>query len=181
MLWWPLRSTSLCFQCCSSEALYHEKVLPLISWSVATSEMCWSFALPVLVYCSAVWCSVSDSYLKLLNRLINSAVFLAGGVLECNHAHRRSVAVLCMLSKIMSNPMHPLSCSLPLSYVPTRVTHFALVDHRHSFAPPRCRTHYRSRTFVPLSVSIWNDLGGPVFDGVWLAGFKSRANAFRLA
>ena len=36
-------------------------------------------------------------------------------------------------------------------------------------------------TFIPLSVSLWNDLGNPVFDGVGLAGFKSRANAFLLA
>ena len=34
------------------------------------------------------------------------------------------------------------------------------------------------RTFVPLSVFLWNDLADPVFDGVGLAGFKSRANAF---
>ena len=27
-------------------------------------------------------------------------------------------------------------------------------------------------------MSLWNDLGDPVFDGVGLAGFKSRANMF---
>ena len=36
----------------------------------------------------------------------------------------------------------------------------------------------RSRTFILLSVSLWNDLANPVFDGVGLAGFKSRANVF---
>ena len=46
---------------------------------------------------------------------------LAGGVLECNLAHRRSVAELCMLFKIRSKPMHPLSSALPLPYVPARV------------------------------------------------------------
>ena len=30
-------------------------------------------------------------------------------------------------------------------------------------------------------MSLWNDLSDPVFDGVGLAGFKSRANAFLLA
>ena len=30
-------------------------------------------------------------------------------------------------------------------------------------------------TFVLLSRSLWNDLADPVFDGVGLAGFKSRA------
>ena len=141
----------------------------------------WSLVLPVLMYCSAVWCSAADSHLKLLDRVVRSAGFLAGGVLECNLAHHRSVAELCMLFKIKSNPMHPLSSALPLLYVPTRVTRGALIAHRHSFVPPRCRTSQYRRSFVPLSVSLWNDLSGPVFDGVGLAGFKSRANAFLLA
>ena len=77
--------------------------------------------------------------------------------------------------------MHPLSGALPLPYVPARVTRGALVAHGHSFAPPRCRTCQYRRSFVPLSVSLWNDLSDPMFDGVGLAGFKSRANAFLLA
>ena len=47
-----------------------------------------------------MWCSAADSHLKLLDRVVRSAGFLAGGVLECNLAHRRSVAELCMLFKI---------------------------------------------------------------------------------
>ena len=82
------------------------------------------------------------------------AGFLAGGVLECNLAHRRSVAELCMLFKIRCNPMHPLSGALPLPYVPARVTRGALVAHRHSFAPSRCNTSQYRRSFVPLSVSL---------------------------
>ena len=77
--------------------------------------------------------------------------------------------------------MHLLSCALPLPYVPARVTRGALVAHRHSFAPPRCRTSQYRRSFVPLSVSLWNDLSDPAFDGVGLEGFKSKANAFLLA
>ena len=37
------------------------------------------------------------------------------------------------------------------------------------------------RTFAPLSVSLWNDLGCPVFDQVGLVGLKGRANAFLFA
>ena len=73
----------------------------------------------------------ADSHLKLQDRLVRSAGFLAGGVLECNLAHRQSVAELCMLFKIKSNPMHPWSGALPLPYVPARVTRDALVAHRH--------------------------------------------------
>ena len=86
-----------------------------------------------------------------------------------------------MLFKIQSNQIHPLSRALLFPYVPARVTRGALVAHRHSFAPPRCKTSQYRRTFVPFSVSLWNDLCGPVFDGVGLVAFKSRASAFLLA
>ena len=99
-----------------------------------------------------MWCSAADSHLKLLGRVVRSAGFLAGGVLECNPAHRRFVAELCMLFKIRGNPMHPLSGVLPLLYVPARVTRGVLVANRHLFAPPRCRTSQYRRNFVPLSL-----------------------------
>ena len=77
--------------------------------------------------------------------------------------------------------MHHLSGALSLPYAPARVTRADLVTHIHSFALPCCRTSQYHRTFVPLSVSLWNDLTDPVFDGVGLTGFKSRANASLLA
>ena len=76
--------------------------------------------------------------------------------------------------------MHPLYAALPVPYVPVRVTRGAIA-HRYTYAPPRCRTSQYRRTFVPFSVSLWNALSDPMFDGVGLAGFKSRANAFLLA
>ena len=143
----------------------------------------YSSVLPVLAYCSAVWCSVANSHLKLVDRVVKSAGFLAGGNLECNLADRRSAhqAELWKLFKIKRHPMHTLSVSLPLPYVPARVTRGALVANRHSYAPPRCRTSLYHRTFVPLSVSLWNNLSDPVFDRVGLASFKNRANTFPLA
>ena len=57
----------------------------------------------------------------------------------------------------------------------------ALLAHRYTYVPPHCRTLQHHRTFIPLSVSLWNDLANPVFDSVGLAGFKSRAPAFLLA
>ena len=141
----------------------------------------WGFVLPVLEYCSAVWRSAADTHLKLLDRVVSGACFLAGGVLNYNLSHRRSVAVLCMLYKIRCNPKHPLSGALPVPHVPVRVTRGALIAHRYTLVPPRCRTSQYSRTFIPLSVSLWNNLVDLVFDGVGLAGFKSRSNAFLLA
>ena len=75
------------------------------------------FILPVLEYCTAVWCSAADTHLKLLDRALSGARFLTGGVIECDIAHRRSVAVLCMLYKIRCNQMHPLNGALPGPYV----------------------------------------------------------------
>ena len=67
----------------------------------------------------------------------------------------------------------PTSGALPLPYVPARVTRGALVAHRHSFAPPRCRTYQYRITSVPFSVSLRNDVCFLVFGGVGLAGLKA--------
>ena len=77
--------------------------------------------------------------------------------------------------------MHPLHGALPVPYVPVRVTRGPVIAHRYTYAPPRCRTSQYRMTFIPLSVSLWNELSDPVFDGVGLAGLKSRANAILLA
>ena len=77
--------------------------------------------------------------------------------------------------------MHPLNDVLPGPYVPARVTRGVLVADRYTYEPPRCRTLQYRRTFIPYSVSLWNGLANPVFNGVGLAGFKSRANASLLA
>ena len=71
--------------------------------------------------------------------------------------------------------MHPLNGALPGLYVTVRVTRGALASLQN------LTVAYR-RTFVTLSVSLWNDLADPVFDGVApLVFFKRRANAFLLA
>ena len=46
------------------------------------------FALPVLEYCSAVWCSAADTHLKLLDRAVIGARFLTGDGFECDIDHR---------------------------------------------------------------------------------------------
>ena len=108
------------------------------------------------------------------------------------------VDALRVLSCIRCNPMHPLDGALPVPYVPVRVTRNAVIAHRYTYAPRLCRISQYRRTFIPLSVSLWNDLSkvkssmarslpqysivsDPVFDCVGLAGLKSRANAFLLA
>ena len=68
--------------------------------------------------------------------------------------------------------------ALPVPCVPVWVTLAALVAHRHTYAPPRCRTSQYRRTSTTISVSMWNDLTDSVFDIVDLAGFKNWANTF---
>ena len=121
------------------------------------------------------------THLRLLDRVVSGASFFTGGVFECDLEHRRSVAVLCMLHKIRCNSMHPLYGALPVPYVTVRLTRGAVIAHRYTYAPPRCRTSQYRPTLIPWSVSLWNDLSDPVFDGVGLAGFKSKVNAFLLA
>ena len=137
--------------------------------------------LPVFEYSSAVWCSAADKHLKLLGSAVSGARFLTVGVFECDIACRRPVAVLCMLYKIRCNPMHHLNGPLPGPYVPVWVTCSAPVAHQYTCAQPHFRTSQCCRTFVSLSVSFWNDLTDPVFDGVGQVGFKNRANTFSLA
>ena len=112
---------------------------------------------------------------------MSGARFLTGGVFECDIAHHRSAAVLCMLYKIRCNSVHPLNGALPGLYVPVRVTHGALISHRYTYAPLRCRTSQYRSTFIPFSMSLWNDLANHIFDGVGLGGFKSIANGFLMA
>ena len=84
----------------------------------------WGFVLLVLEYCSVVWCSAADTHLKPLDCVVTGASFLTGGVFECDLAHRRSVAVLCMLYKIRCKSMHLLYGALPMPYV----TRGAVID-----------------------------------------------------
>ena len=84
--------------------------------------------LPILEYNSF------DTHLKLLDRVVSGESFLTEGMSECDLAHRRYVAVLCMLYKIRSNPLHPLYGALSVPYVPVWVTSGADRISVHLFA-----------------------------------------------
>ena len=49
------------------------------------------------------------------------------------------------------------------------------------FVPLYCSTSDYRRTFISLSVPLWNELGAIIFDGVRLAGIKSSVNTFLFA
>ena len=69
--------------------------------------------------------------------------------------------------------MHPNYGALPVPYVPLRVARVAVIVHRYTYAPPCCRTSQYRQNFIQ-SVSLWNDLSDPVFDGVG-RGFQQQS------
>ena len=137
------------------------------------------FCLAVLEYCSAVWCSAADTHLKLLDHALSGARFLTGGVFECDISHHRSVAVLCMLYKIRCYPVYPLNGALPTPYVPVYIRCSGCTSVHLCTAS--LQNLAVQQNFYSISVSLWNDLANPIFDGVGLVGFKSKANASLLA
>ena len=108
---------------------------------------------------------------------MHAARFLTGGVFECNIAHRGSVAVICILYKIRCSPMHPLHGALPVPYVSVRVTRGALVTHRYTYAPPRCRTTQYHSTFIPISVSLERSCRHCI-RGCGTGGFQEQGQCF---
>ena len=58
-------------------------------------------------------------------------IFYLGLCFECDTAHRWSVSELCMLYKIICNPMHPVYGALPVPYVPERAKRGDLVAHQY--------------------------------------------------
>ena len=130
-----------------------------------------------------MWCSAADTHLKIPDRVVSDASILTGVVFECDLAHRRSMAVLCMLYMIRCNPMHPLcggcpSCVVCASSGYTQCCYRTSV-HLCAFSLQNLAV---SQDFYSLvSISVKRSYSDPVFDCVELAGFKSRANAFLLA
>ena len=169
---WPLRGIFARFPRSASQRLGISRK----SWRVFHDRSllgrCYrGFIPPVLKYCSAVWCSAANTHLKQLSRVVSGVRFLTRGVFECHIVRCRSVAGLCMLYTIRCSPMHSLFGALP---VPVRVTRGVPVAHRYTYAHPLCRTSQCRKTFILLSVSLWNDPADPLLDGVGLARFKSR-------
>ena len=152
--------------------VFHDRSLLLRSF--------WSFVLPVLEYCSAVLCSAADSHFKLLDRVIRCAGFLAGGVLDCNLAHRRSVAELCMLLKIKSNPMHPLS-GLSMSYGLCRMCRCVLLVVLWLLISTRSRILIVGLLSIAEPLCPSRCLFGTILVTLCLMVWQRRANALQLA
>ena len=112
------------------------------------------FVLPVLEFCSAVWCSTANTHLKLLDRAVSGARFLIGGVFECGIAHRRSVAVRCMRCKIRCNPVHPLNGALPGPYASAGYTRCSGHTSVHLCKPSLQNLAVQQDFYSPLCVPL---------------------------
>ena len=110
-------------------------------------------------------------HLELLDRVVSSANFLTGGVSECDTAHRRSGAVLCLMDKIKGHADAPSSWFTTPSVC-------ASTGYQRCFGLTSvyiCASSLQNRA---VSVDFNSPLG---LCGVGLAGNKRRANAFLLA
>ena len=110
--------------------------------------------------------------LKLLDRVVRGAGFLAGGVLESNLAHRRSVE--CCACNLR---LRVTRCILWAVHFLCRICRLVILVVLRLLVGTRLRILAVDllSTVEPLMPSqclFWNVLGEPVFDGVGLAGFK---------
>ena len=132
------------------------KTIGLYRLPILAARCFWSFLLPVLEYCSAVWMSAAATHLHLLDRVVARASTLSGGEVRCDLGHRRKVAAMCMFYKIWSNNSHPVREFIPPIHVPGRRTRQAANMHALTLEVPRAKTHQFSRTFVPCCTGLWN-------------------------
>ena len=112
--------------------------------------------LPILEYWPAVWCLAADTHLKLLDRVVNGACFLAGGVLDCGPFTSSICGSIMYAVQDQMYPMHPLYGTLPVPYEPVRVTRGALVAHRYTYicASSLPNLAVLQDFYSPLSVSL---------------------------
>ena len=72
--------------------------------------------------------------------------------------HRRRVAGLSMLYKVISNSNRCLLSELPSASTRVRHTLAEAAAHSLEFEVSRCRTSLFARSFLPAQVRLWNDL-----------------------
>ena len=103
--------------------------------------------LPCIEYCSPVWSSAVDSYLKLLDKYLNAVKFLIPDL--CNNLwYWHSISSLCMLYKIYHKSKHPMHSDLPSLYHPPDNTRNAVNSNSLAFSLVRVNTTRFSRSII---------------------------------
>ena len=149
--------------------------------STSVNLICFrSFILPLLEYCSPVWISSAAQHLKLLDSVASRARYFFSDCGRFNLDHRSLVSCLCMLYKFFFSENHPLSGAIPPIAVHRKPTRASLVAHEFNLTNVRCSTEQFKRSFIPFSVSVWNDLPSHCFGGS-LVEFKKLVNKHLLS
>ena len=82
------------------------------------------------------------------------------------------------VTRLWCNPMHPLNEALPGPYVPVLVTRGALVAHRHTNAPPRCRTSQSAGVLFASQCPSGMILPTPFVRWCGTGGFQEQGQCF---
>ena len=136
--------------------------------------------LPFFEYCSVIWMSAADTHLNSFLRVFASARFLTP--IGINLTHRRSVAALCILFKILRNPGHPMHSRLPGPIQQLRRTRRgARMNSRARASALTPQSVQFNRTFLPHTVELWNFLPQTTVDSPNMDCFKRRVNRDMLA
>ena len=161
-----------------SRAVYLWLIILRMSYSEYSTIGCFlgdafgGLSFPFLSTLLQLWCSAPETHLKLQNRVVMVPVFNFGGV-ECDYAHRRSVAVLCMLYTIRYT--HPLYGTLPGPYVPVPITRGASVAHRYTNAPTSCGTSQYTAELLFPSHCLCGTILPTLYSMVWVLSVSTVA------
>ena len=136
------------------------------------------FVLPVLEYCSAVWCSAADTHLRLLDCVVSGVSFLTVSLhivdlWQYYVCCTRSGVTWCTLFMVL---FLCRMCRCGLHVV--LLSHIGTLMRLLAAEPLSIAGHLFPGQYLMHVERSYSDL---VLDGVGLAGFKSRANAFLLA
>ena len=139
-----------------------------------------AFILPFFEYCSAVWMSAAPTHLNMLERVLNSARFIARTPLSLEH--RRQVAAHCFFFKIFNNPNHSMHSRLPPLVNVVRRTRRA--QRMNSYALTSIlspNTLQFNRSFLPKVIETWNFLPQSLVNSRSMDTFKRGVNRHFLA
>ena len=134
-----------------------------------------SFILPSLEYCSAVWRSTASSHLALLDWVVHNASVMCGVNELLSLPLLRDVAGLCMFYKIYHILKRPLNSAICVPPRRLRLTRALVAAHRFEVGLARCATVQFGRCFVPALSRLWNVVPDVAF-GRGLDWFKCAVN-----
>ena len=105
------------------------------------------FILSIFEYCSPIWDSLADAYLKMFDRAFRFVWFIIPK-LTLNPQHRRTVGESSSFYRILSRYHYPVHDNLPTNSTALRSAGIVLaVDDDRTFTPIHCST---SRAFLFL-------------------------------